>query len=110
MNKNEVFTELKNRGIIKVEVEFSGGNDEGGCDGIHLFDANGNTTEMEEHYDEYCGMERNFGETETVDEQLSFALCKPVYDKYYGFAFENYNGMRLQDKAEEYFVFHVRKL
>jgi len=90
MTKSEVFAELTRRGIKRVEVEFSGGGDEGGCDGITLFDIAGKETELKEHWGSY-GADFNSRKPEknaTADDVLSMALCKPVYDKYYSFAGE----------------------
>lgn len=41
MDNAEVFEKLRKMGAARAVVEFSGGNDEGGADGIVLYDAGG---------------------------------------------------------------------
>jgi len=85
MNNIEVFAELEKRGIKRVEVEFSGGGDEGGCDSVCLIDTEGKTSELKEHWGTYGS---DWMPDASADDILSMALCKPVYDKYYSFAGE----------------------
>lgn len=42
MERSEVFALLAAKGAAKAVVHFSGGNDEGGVDGIELLDKDGN--------------------------------------------------------------------
>ncbi|MDP9439583.1 MAG: hypothetical protein M3P49_12725, partial [Actinomycetota bacterium] len=37
MTNEEVFRRLEDRGAVRAEVVFSGGNDEGGAEGIYLY-------------------------------------------------------------------------
>lgn len=69
--RRSVFARLKDKGVALVEVEFSGGHDEGGVDSIVLYDAEG-------------------AEIERLDEddELGEALSEPIYDKYSTFAGE----------------------
>lgn len=110
MKRSEVFELLKARGIAFVEVEFHGGHDEGGTDGISLQDASREEIgTMQEYWD--CGNwdaeKRQYvppvppTAEEQIDRDLSTALCKPVYDKYYGFAWEgSVEGKVIWDVAE----------
>jgi hypothetical protein len=41
---------FKKRGIYTAEIEFSGGNDEGGADSIGFYDKNDEDVEVERHY------------------------------------------------------------
>lgn len=91
MDRNQVWKMLEEKNVAKVEIGFQGGNDEGGCDTIVLFDAKGNNIgEMTEWYEsqEWCPETRSWKTLEKpTDEQLlSKALCAPVYEKYYTFA------------------------
>lgn len=84
MTRNEVFTELEKQGITCVTVLFSGGNDEGGCDGITATKADGTTIDLPENDD------------------LGEALVTPIYDKYYGFAGEfSVNGTLIWDVSSK---------
>jgi len=104
MSRVIVFDALKSKGVHKVEVHYSGGNDEGGVNQIELFDANG---ENIAHMDEYYGATQQWDEATkkyvpsappTYDQRLSEALCAPVYDKYYSFAGDFYvNGILTWD-------------
>ena len=92
MNKSQVFAELRKRGIAKVVVGFSGGGDEGGCDGITLFNGEGvkiGVLEEEFNNEQYDPATKKWVRKElSGDAALSEALCKPVYDKYCTFAGE----------------------
>ena len=94
MNKQQVFQALRERGAAKAVVKFSGGNDEGGCEGIEFYDQLGNPAgEMEEHWgdSEWDPVKQKYVEKPLTKEQkLSKALCAPVYDKYYSFAGDFY--------------------
>lgn len=92
MNRSEAFAELRKRGIAKVVVAFSGGGDEGGCDDITLFNAEGAKvgTLQEASSVTYDPATKKWvpSKTLTGDELLAECLCKPVYDKYCTFAGE----------------------
>jgi len=45
-DKTEVFASMTKRGINRIEIEFSGGNDEGGVDDIVFLDSNGESVEI----------------------------------------------------------------
>ena len=108
MSRDSVFAALSKRGAVRVEVDYSGGNDEGGVNGITLFDANG---ENIGHMDEYYGETQQWDEATkkyipspppTDEQRLSQALCAPVYDKYYSFAGDFYvNGILTWDVANK---------
>lgn len=102
MDKKEVFDLLHDRGIKKVVVSFDGGNDEGGVSSITLEHSDDTTSEMNEWYPSstYDPETRTWKESSppSKDEELSKALCKPVYDKYSSFAGEFYvNGEVIWD-------------
>ena len=106
MNRSEAFAELRKRGIAKVVVSFSGGGDEGGCDDITLFNAEG--AKVGTLQEEYIGDRWDatlqkwvpMGDR-TADGDLADVLCKPVYDKYYTFAGEfHVNGEVVWDVAK----------
>ena len=85
MTRSELFEKLRSRGIKRIEVCFSGGNDEGGVDDII---ADG----------EYF----NRGEVGSENWELTKALCEPVYDKYCSFAGEFYvDGKVIYDVEKE---------
>lgn len=96
MSRDAVFTALKKRGVAKVEVHYSGGNDEGGVNDIIFLDANGeNIGRMDEYYggtQEWDDVAKKYlpAKPPTDDQRLSMSLCVPVYDKYYSFAGEFY--------------------
>jgi hypothetical protein len=96
MTRDGVFAALKSKGIAKVLVHYSGGNDEGGVNQIELFDANGeNIGEMQEYYggtsvwDEATNTYKP-APPPSDDQRLAEALGAPVYNKYGGFAGEYY--------------------
>lgn len=94
MDNNEVFERLRERGAARAVVEFSGGNDEGGADGIVLYDAAGEA--MGEVDDGPPGRRWNpeqgrFVEVPITPEQrleaeLAEALEAPVYEEFGSFA------------------------
>lgn len=76
MTREELFAELRRQGVAKVQVEFSGGGDEGGVDVILLLDSEGKIIrKLEEYYDK-----------PHPDSDLSQSLAAPVYSRYGGFA------------------------
>jgi hypothetical protein len=95
MDRHKVFSLLKARNIVKVEVQYSGGNDEGSVNQINLIDNAGKVEYMEEYYDNYSVWDETTKsyrspEPPTKEQLLSKSLCAPVYDKYYSFAGEFY--------------------
>ncbi len=72
MTRQEVFAALKSLGITKVRVDFAGGHDDGGVEGITMFKD-----------EEVLKLPVPGGE-------LQEALEAPVYDKYSSFAGEFY--------------------
>lgn len=95
MSREQVWAALEGRAAL-VSVYFEGGNDEGGVDDISFKDSEGKTIKrMQEYYptgtwnSETRTMDYDTSKV-TLDELLSFNLCKPVYDKYYSFAGDFY--------------------
>ena len=74
MSREQVFDKLAAEGFNKVEVEFSGGGDEGGVDNIAFYKDDCLDSEMD-----------GYG---ADDDPLGSALAQPVYDRYGGFGFE----------------------
>lgn len=91
-----MFTQLRERGASSAVVEFSGGNDEGGADGITLYDAEGESIKTITEYvpDTQWNPETQKWETVEVDSEvradvaLGEALVKPIYDRWGSFAGE----------------------
>lgn len=81
---------LRSRGIVKAEVSFSGGNDEGGVEEITLIDGAGVESNFEISYGggySYVnGRYQRDDSALTEDQKLSIALQKPVDDAYGSFA------------------------
>ncbi|RDJ34923.1 MAG: hypothetical protein DWQ19_08800 [Crenarchaeota archaeon] len=110
-----LFTELRFRGIERVEVEFCGGGDEGGVESIKCFLRGGEVKELSEpcfntHYNpdgsqEYYWWNKENKEVPfvpTLDDELAYALSAPVYNKYHTFAGEYYvNGKVIFDIEAE---------
>jgi len=96
MSRDKVFATLKGMNVAKVEVFYSGGNDEGGVNQIDLFDADGKKIRsMEEYYGGNSVWDEAIkgwkqAEAPTDEQRLSQALCIPVYDKYGSFAGDFY--------------------
>lgn len=81
MNKQEVYTKLQELKIGKVEVEFSGGGDEGGVDSISLI--------KDDDPDQIINVNLwGSKEDNPLDADLVEALSNPVYDAYGTFAGE----------------------
>jgi len=49
-HKDRLREEFAKRGIVKAEIEFSGGNDDGGPDGRTFYDADGKKLDIDVHY------------------------------------------------------------
>lgn len=94
MERSKVFELLAAKGAAKALVHYSGGHDEGGVNAIQLLDKD--ETEIGQ-IEEFYGPEQVWnaelkkyidGPAPTEEQELSKALCAPVYDKYYSFAGE----------------------
>lgn len=107
MLTHETKTYLLNKGITKIEVEFSGGNDEGGTDALYAYDKDGNTVDLK--LDRvYFGTRYNKDGTRTkvawidgkeitpddlptehaLQNRVAEELEQPIYDRYGSFAGE----------------------
>lgn len=100
MNKYDALNALRAKSITKVVIGFSGGNDEGGADGIKATYADGTEGDLLGRWDVqqdwqdkkwYVG----YGETrreatpqERAESELAEALEQPIYDRWGGFAGE----------------------
>lgn len=99
--------ELRNKGVVKVEINFSGGNDEGGAESVRAFDTEGNEVELGEanaykdyrtekwtvyEYDRKTGsrIQRDATQDEIVLASVREVLESPIYDRYGSFAGEFY--------------------
>lgn len=70
--KHAAFDVLKRENVKKLVIDFSGGNDSGGSDSAHVIrEENGELVEMAIELGEY---------------DLCSVFEQPIYDKYYGFA------------------------
>lgn len=98
LNRSTIFAELRKRGITKVVVSFSGGNDEGGADGVvgHtadgtevVFDEPGVYTNWQDQGKYLVGWGENARpatEEELKQQQLLDVLEAPIYAEYGSFA------------------------
>lgn len=78
--KNIILAKLRDAGFNRVEIEFSGGNDEGGAEGGVATKVDGSEFQL----DFWNSGDSPF-DHETIQE-----LQKPIYDRYYTFAGEFY--------------------
>lgn len=91
MTQEQVFAELRKQGVTRVEVQFSGGNDEGGADSITLFQGD---KEVGELVDVSGGgrwdpeLRQWVEKVLTPEDELAKALAGPVYDRYGSFSGE----------------------
>lgn len=106
MDRSQVFAHMNANGIAKIVVSFSGGNDEGGADGMTAHLTNGTTKEMQpgeiayqewpenswvvHDYDQatHTSTKRPATPEEIALTELNEALEGPIYDTYGGFAGE----------------------
>jgi hypothetical protein len=102
IDKNRTFKLMQDRNLAKVYVHFSGGNDEGGADGYHAWDAAGNeaTLPVQNYYPWNDGTVRyqdaesgEWVERPATDEEKAVAefidhLEAPIYARYGSFAGE----------------------
>lgn len=84
VKKEETFNLMRACGITKAVVEFSGGNDEGGPDGIEVWREGANEPSDLPVY--YARREQEGSR----EEQLADLLVRPVYSEYGSFAGEFY--------------------
>lgn len=110
-DKQAAFKGMEKRGIAKIEIEFSGGHDDGGIDSLTAFDKDGNEVKLPEkkYYitTRYSRNQEERGYYESGDYQNFYPLSKMpaedreycefidnlhniVYSKYYTFAGEFY--------------------
>ena len=117
MSTTEAMNVLRSRGIVKVDVHFSGGNDEGGADGFTAFDAEGKEVALDldsnayedQEFDpatkrwkpigwtvhSFDPVERKHGKRPATPEEIEIARLRdaleaPIYEEYGGFAGEFY--------------------
>lgn len=105
--KSRALQELRNKGVVKVEIAFSGGNDEGGAESFHAYDTEGNEVTIGEanaykdyrsekwtvyEYDRQTGgrIQRDATPDEIVLASIREVLEEPIYDRYGSFAGEFY--------------------
>ena len=93
LSLDEAMALLSARGVETVEIDFSGGNDEGFAESARLQGPEGQG--LGEIKDWYCGGYSYSGgqwvpisEPETDDEKLYQFLVRPIYDRYGSFAGE----------------------
>lgn len=89
-NKREAMRLLAARGAKGATVSFSGGNDEGGVDGVTLIMADGTSVRVDETYEGWGDRKVVLTPEQVTDNALVEALGAPVYEKYYSFAGEFY--------------------
>lgn len=97
-NKHQpTLNKLKSLGFVTAQIEFSGGNDEGGVDDITLTRADGTTVTYPNYLDtvvrEWSEDRKRWVETtrpgpDGVDSELHTALVDPVYSRFHTFAGE----------------------
>lgn len=89
-DENHVWLDLLTNGFKRVDVHFSGGNDEGGSDNIFLIAADDTATDIQNAlYD-----------NKNPNHKIAEALAEPVYSEYGSFAGEYYvNGTLTWDVA-----------
>ena len=84
VKKEETFNLMRACGITKAIVEFSGGNDEGGPDGICVVRQGAiEESDLPLYY-------MRQGDTPSREEELADLLARPVYAEYGSFAGEFY--------------------
>ncbi len=107
--KSLAFDRLRKRGATKALVEFSGGNDEGGVNGIEIVYPGDKPNEQLEVYYDGAQMEYVDGqwrqkpqEKATEDQELSLILQRPVDDRFGSWAgeFEAYGTLTWYVEAE----------
>lgn len=109
MDRAEVFERLRERGAARAVVEFSGGNDEGGAEGIVLYDAAGDAVgevdngALGSRWDPEMGRFVEVAATpeRRLEEELAEALEAPIYEEYSSFAGDFSVGGRVTWDAEK---------
>ena len=87
--RSVLFALLREHKIKDVNVEFSGGNDEGGVDSITVCYEDGRVEDFPSDVEDsiYDFEKRTFVEAELSEkEKISKMLTQPVWDQYGGFA------------------------
>jgi hypothetical protein len=90
---------LKTLGIVRVKAEYSGGNDEGGVDGVTGYAKDGTEVKIEQVYQERRTYDYSLGkwvdndpvaltDAQNAANEIWSALSRPVYDVYGSFAGE----------------------
>jgi hypothetical protein len=89
MDKAKVFAELLSKNIDAVEVEFSGGHDEGGVDNITLINRDG-STENFSPYGTWNSLTNSYDDPKepTLSDDVGNAIVAPIYERYHSFAGE----------------------
>lgn len=118
-DKALAFTLMRKLGIVRAEVEYSGGNDDGGVNDIRIFrgpgadDPNGVDDTTGEQLEEYSEGELEYNvrtdrwkpktpKTLTDQDRLAQQLCAPVYEEWGSFAGEFYvSGKLVFDAATQ---------
>jgi len=92
LTNDEVFDILEKRGIAYVDVEFSGGGDEGGEDSVTLCATDGSVTTLQKYdtfvYNAETKKSEYIKSATPEDDALYDAIVQPIYDKYFSFAGE----------------------
>jgi hypothetical protein len=94
MNKANVFQHLRNLNIHRVDVDFSGGGDEGGPEAISITTLDGKTHQISPYsYTKEISQENIITNADVIE-----SLSGPIYEKYGTFAGEFYvNGTLVWD-------------
>lgn len=80
---------MEEGGVVRVEIKFSGGNDEGSCDSITVTYGDGSIKDFTDYA---------YGRGDSFEERLVDLMLMPMYDKYGSFAGEFYvDGMLVWD-------------
>lgn len=93
MTNSEIFAMLKAMGVVRVNVHYSGGGDEGGVELVEMVGADGKVAQEREQYPDYKYNPETREYTMlpmSREQELNIALCKPVYNRYGSFAGEFY--------------------
>ena len=82
MSREDAFTALQEMGAVKAVVEFSGGHDEGGSEGISITLGDGEIKTLKEYI-------FNEEDEQTPEEtRLAKTLVEPIYNEWGSFAGE----------------------
>lgn len=71
LHRERLTAAFEKRGIVSASVDFSGGNDSGGVDGITFYDADGNTMDVESRFhSSHNYVDGQYVQTELTAEQV----------------------------------------